>query len=150
MIGLSEVDIPPLYGQLCSEMQKLGYSDYFVAKDGGNHGSAIFFKSSLFECLEKDKIKYHPGNAQFAMYVRLRWKHDDDIKREFVFAQTHLKAKPEYEEVRVKQVIKLSKFFDENYRNLPVIISGDFNDEPQSKIIADLMYSSYQDIFTLI
>lgn len=53
IVGLSEVDIQPLYDEYRYEMAKLGYLDYFVEKKNKISGSAIFYKKEKFECLEQ-------------------------------------------------------------------------------------------------
>ena len=62
-----------------------------------------------------------------------------------------MKAKPENMETRVKQTLKLTQFFatNRNFLKVPVILAGDFNEEPQNKPIKDIMESSFIDIFTL-
>ena len=72
-----------------------------------------------------------------------------DTSVQFVFGETHLKAKASYMEDRVKQTLKIIQFFSENFQNIPVIIGGDFNEEPQNKPIADIMESTFIDLHTL-
>ena len=52
-IGLSEVDVPPLYQSFQEDLKLLGYDGYFVEKSNNITGSAIFWKSNKFVCLEK-------------------------------------------------------------------------------------------------
>ena len=51
-LGLSEVDVLPLYKALADALAKMGYADYFVEKSSGRTGSAIFYKKDKFICLE--------------------------------------------------------------------------------------------------
>ena len=52
-------------------------------------------------------------------------------------------------EDRVKQTLKMIQFFNENFQNIPVILGGDFNEEPQNKPISDIMESTFIDFHTL-
>ena len=51
-------------------------------------------------------------------------------KHQFIFAETHLKAKQEFEKERIRQTLKIVQFFTEKFSDLPVIVGGDFNSEP--------------------
>lgn len=113
VIGLSEVDSDPLYSQLSAPMVEMGYDHYFVAKEGGKgtNGSAIFWKAEKFDCLEKNFKLYVEGETQQVVYARLQHKL---MQKEFVFAETHLKAKKGNEEQRAAQTLVLKEFFNEN------------------------------------
>ena len=117
VIGLSEVDVPPLYHQIQSFMNKLGYCDFFVQKPNNISGSAIFYKRNKFMCLHKNSVLYGDKSSQFFMYCVLAKRNEDqetksvvpssgtslqDNRMQFVFAETHLKAKPEFMEERIR------------------------------------------------
>lgn len=51
VVGLSEVDVPPIYDTIQAFMHKLGYDDYFVPKQNNISGSAIFYKRDKLVCL---------------------------------------------------------------------------------------------------
>ena len=70
-IGLSEVDLYPIYKDIAYAMQKLGYTDYFVEKSNGISGSAIFYKKDKFVCLEQNSFTFSSKDSQFYMYCRL-------------------------------------------------------------------------------
>ena len=52
IMGLSEVDVNPLFKEIQSSFNKMGYSDYFVEKKSGISGSAIFYKRDKLACLQ--------------------------------------------------------------------------------------------------
>ena len=92
----------------------MGYQDYFVEKSSGISGSAIFYKKSKFVCLEQNSVKYAPDSSRFFMYCRFALKNDNkdnmptsgvsaikDTSKQFIFGETHLKAKPQFMKIRV-------------------------------------------------
>ena len=62
------------------------------------------------------------------MFCVFSLKNDEKFK--FLFGETHLKAKPANIKARVGQTKLLKEFFSKNYRNMPVFMAGDFNEEP--------------------
>lgn len=108
VFGLSEVDCLPLYRSVADAFALMGYQDYFVEKSSGISGSAIFYRKSKFVCLEQNSVKFSSDSSRFFMYCRLALKNDSkdnmptsvggpgikDTSIQFVFAETHLKAKP--------------------------------------------------------
>ena len=58
VIGLSEVDVYPLYEDYRHAMNQLGYFDYFVEKSNRISGSAIFYKHSKFKCIYQNSVDY--------------------------------------------------------------------------------------------
>ena len=116
VLGLSEVDVLPLYRELAEIMKKMGYSDYFVEKPSRISGSAIFYKKDKFACLQQNSVSFGDDSSQFFMYCRLALKtgtqgkssapstgsHQHDPKFQFVFGETHLKAKPKFMEERIR------------------------------------------------
>ena len=71
VIGLSEVDVLPLYREIAEWFNKQGYADYFVEKPNGISGSAIFYKKDKFVCLQQNAIFFSNESSQFFMYCRL-------------------------------------------------------------------------------
>lgn len=49
---------------------------------------------------------------------------------------------------RVQQCQQLCEYFKSNYQNIPVIISGDFNEEPQNQPIKEVMESEFIDLYS--
>ena len=134
-------------------------------------GSAIFYKKAKFICLEQNALPFGEDDNQFFMYCRLAKKGKTGGKEglalalpssggnsqrgisntqvQFVFGETQLKSKAINTEIRVRQTLKITQFFTDNFQHIPVIIGGDFNEEPQNKPIADIMESAFLDLFTL-
>ena len=52
VIGLSEVDVLPLYRDVADTLSKMGYADFFKEKPNRQSGSAIFYKRDKFACLQ--------------------------------------------------------------------------------------------------
>lgn len=72
-----------------------------------------------------------------------------EVQKDAVFAQVHLKAKTmqkSFDEIRSQQIQALTTFFSQNYKEMPVLIGGDFNDTPESVPI-QLMKHDYVDLF---
>ena len=63
-------------------------------------------------------------------------------------AETRLKSGLEYIRLRIAQADSIRKFFQNNFRDLPVIIGGDFNDTPDSEAIARGMKSEFIDLYS--
>lgn len=74
VVGLSEVDVPPLYQEIQAFMRKEGYADYFVEKPSNLSGSAIFYKRDKFVCLQKNSVLFGDKSSQFFMYCVLAKK----------------------------------------------------------------------------
>ena len=51
------------------------------------------------------------------------------------------------QQLRSKEVAKITEFFKKNYTDVPVIVCGDFNDDPTSQPILD-MEKNFVDIYT--
>lgn len=75
-IGLSEVDVEPIYNQIQSFMNKLGYDDYFVPKPNNISGSAIFWKRDKLACLTKNYQLFGDKSSQFFMFCVFAKKND--------------------------------------------------------------------------
>lgn len=92
-----------------------------------------------------------PGNG-YLIYVKLRWKGEGRV-REMIFAETHLKAMatPECTKIRVREVTRLFQDFAANLleQNIPVIVAGDFNDEPLSDPIKLMVKNKFTDLHVL-
>ena len=146
-------------------MNKLGYDDYFVPKPNNISGSAIFWKRDKLACLSKNYQLFGDKSSQFFMFCVLAKKNDaksinssivpssgtsyQDNRMQFVFGETHLKAKREFQEERIRQTLKITQYFSNNFTDIPVVLGGDFNEEPQNKPICDIMESSFVDLYTL-
>lgn len=130
---LQEVDE---FKQINSELTMQGYRGVFFKKQGTDSldGCAIFVQSRVVthECKW-----FKLGGTQIAVGM-----HVEVSDVQFVVVCTHLKAKPEYESVRLEQCKKLVQWVEE-WRPLPVIICGDFNDVMGSEPIEYMMRSGF-------
>ena len=53
-------------------------------------------------------------------------------------------------EIRVEQTQKIKEFFNnEHYKDIPVLVAGDFNEIPENKPIKDIMMNSFFDLYSL-
>ena len=66
-----------------------------------------------------------------------------------MFGETHLKAKKAFMEDRKMQTEKIVQFFSDNFKDIPVIFGGDFNEEPQNPPISENMESKFIDLYQL-
>ena len=106
-------------------MRNRGFSSIFKQKSGWHRdGIAIFYRDSLFESLQSYEVSF-PG-SQFAIGLKLRFR--DHI---FYAFTTHLKAKSQFDNIRVEQVAILFEFLSK-LEPYPIIIGGDFNSIPGS------------------
>eukprot|EP01091_Cochliopodium_minus_P017308 TRINITY_DN6744_c0_g1_i1.p1 TRINITY_DN6744_c0_g1~~TRINITY_DN6744_c0_g1_i1.p1 ORF type:complete len:275 (+),score=76.03 TRINITY_DN6744_c0_g1_i1:80-904(+) len=88
-------------------------------------GSTIFFRKELFELIEKKKVR-----KSNTIIAKLKYKANN---KEIIVAALHLKAKSGNEKIRESQIkILLDELKHYNKHNSPLIICGDFNDEPKS------------------
>jgi len=107
------------------EFKKRNYSGLFKQKTNGKDGCALFYSNKL--TLIRSQLTELSGN-QIAIFSELSTPY-----LTFVVATTHLKAKPEFEELRQQQaIILLSKLKEFNVNNNDEIICLDMNSEPQS------------------
>lgn len=67
----------------------------------------------------------------------------------FVFGETHMKAKPKNMALRVKSTNVIKDYFADKYRNIPVFIAGDYNEEPQNEPISKIMKENFVDLYTI-
>ena len=68
--------------------------------------------------------------------------------KEFVFAETHLKAFDDNVEARVTQAGIIENYFSKNIRSIPVFLAGDFNDFPWSKPVR-FFENHFVDLYTI-
>jgi len=49
----------------------------------------------------------------------------------------------------LEQANQIKAYFAENYSELPIFVAGDFNEEPESEPIQDIMKSAFTDLYSL-
>ena len=168
IVGLSEVDAlsgdsPDAFLALREMVSALGYECLAEEKSNGISASAVLWKKNKFECIKSKYMAYAPGESQFLMYCSFyikgshEWHGDAERNVDFVFGETHLKAKSTNMQTRVRQCTKITEVFQKyqetrranGYFDVPVIIAGDFNEEPQNEPIAEVMIKDFTDLYTL-
>ena len=91
---------------------------------------------------------YDLDETQFLMHCLFQLIENANVQ--FVFAETHLKAKQKNMYSRLKQTNMIKDYFDYNYQDLPVFVAGDFNEEPQNEPIRDVMDVAFKDLYSLM
>lgn len=127
-------------------------------------GTAVFVRRTRYEILNVDPLYYKSSGDNFklsnqnAAIIHVK---DKQIQpsQSFLIVSTHLKAKKGYENERADQVQQLINHIhlysnqllnnDNNtgVQSLPVIICGDFNDVPGSKMYSTVFNSSIDTSF---
>jgi endonuclease/exonuclease/phosphatase family metal-dependent hydrolase len=116
-------------------------------------GCAFFYKKSRFELVDVQKVEFNPHQPQVAILAKLRLRETEEEKKVrlqkfgeeapgVLVATTHLKAKAGFEERRREQgailLQKIKEFAGNSELNeggWPLVVCGDFNDVPGSKVI---------------
>lgn len=123
-----------------------GYQGIFKEKSDANYrpardGCALFYNSSRFEVVDKRLVELSPQHSQIAILVKLRFVEEgNNEKKGVIIATTHLKAKVGFEELRLRQghalLQRIQEFVesDDEAKDWPVVITGDFNDVPGSPV----------------
>ena len=99
IIGISEVDgsggeFHQAYFDLVKMMGDIGYFYEYFEKTNHLSGSAVFYKKDKFKLVQSRNVPYSPGASQsFMECVFELTKKGKGFQ--FVFCETHMKAKPE-------------------------------------------------------
>lgn len=123
--------------ELLSNHFQADYLSFYQQKPDGKDGTAIFLKASRFQVLQKKIYPLHPQHSQFALILKI---YDKISKNDFQYVAVHLKAKPEFAEVRKEEINNLFKILKNSIRDSfegvfdYLILAGDFNDTPDSEI----------------
>jgi mRNA deadenylase 3'-5' endonuclease subunit Ccr4 len=121
------------------------YSSIFKKKPHSSDGLAMIYDTSLFQLLKSVNGNYEHSNQVYIISL-FKQKEDGSI---FIVFCTHLKAKKGFELKRKEQAILilcfLKQFVRENElgEDVPVLICGDFNDEPESEAYKVIMGSEF-------
>jgi mRNA deadenylase 3'-5' endonuclease subunit Ccr4 len=117
------------------------YDSIYYSKDEGGQGIAFFYNKNKFKLTKSEKVTLpkndqgEPSN-QFFSYYEIK---AIDIDKDLVVIATHLKAKAEFEHIRQIQINFLLNYVESKFKDLPIIICGDFNTEPYSGTIQTVM-----------
>jgi len=152
--GLQEV----LIHQLNDLDSLLPWYDYVgVGRDDGvaaGEFSPIFYKMNRFDLMSHstfwlseypDSVGSVGWDAALPRIVSWAKFHDRHINRDFYFLNTHFDHIGEL--ARLESVKLIQKFIAENTEGLPVVMTGDFNLEPDSKAIQLFLQDDNLQIF---
>lgn len=111
------------------------YSEDGSARDG----SCIMYNAKRIACGNINIVRIRPAESQV---VVMGWYHlRSDPTKQFIVAETHLKAKPGHEYHRVLQVTEvmahIAKFRGED-ESVPVFLLGDMNEIPTNPCILEI------------
>jgi len=129
VLCLMEVD---RFQDLEAELGGRGYTGLWTPKVDSKDGVAIFWKHQKLTLLKWSDVRLSPTQSQVALLAVFQMK----IEKPFLVAATHLKAKPGFEEVRLKEGEVLLENANAFHQG-PAVICGDFNDVPSS-LVANL------------
>jgi nocturnin len=144
IICLQEID--HYYDWYEPSLDKLGYSGVFQPKYNDNgDGICIFWKRDKFKVVDDMRFRYIKS-SQVGLIVVLGLASNPTQK--LCVGTTHLKAKPEFKDLRTSQgaVFMDSLQHIVNNHHCPVIFAGDMNDEPDSPVIKAYK-SAYQSVY---
>eukprot|EP01080_Neovahlkampfia_damariscottae_P011396 gene11396-4563_t len=157
IICLQEID--HFYDFFEPELKHFGYTGIFVGKKRcyfvPEEGCALFFKSNKFELLHFESFQITKNKPQNSILSKLKLK---SINFSFILSVNHLKASKGFEKRRLnecKSLLNQMKSYSNNEK-IPIIFSGDFNDNKESLFYQEMISSdlnlkdsySNEDIFT--
>ncbi|KAL4478017.1 hypothetical protein ABPG72_013456 [Tetrahymena utriculariae] len=132
IICLEEVDHPNFFSSFLDQTHQL----VFHKKPEGEDGQLVAISKQKFQILKQEAIQYKSGdgkkdmNQSFWSVIVL----DKQTNKQFLLLVTHLKAKKQFEDIRVLQVEQIlehiQKIQKENNKDIPIVFAGDFNAEP--------------------
>ena len=115
------------------ELKSRGYGSVFKKKRGWHKdGLSIFYSLSKFSQVDSHEVVF-PGH-QFAIGLQLEGL---DHKNFLIFT-THLKAKSQFDLLRVEQIATLFKYLSA-FQDIPIILCGDFHSIPGSNAYISLL-----------
>lgn len=146
IISLQEVD---KYEYFRLQLAVHSYNGlYFHKPKGGVDGSALFV-TNKYKILRYEMIEYYKFLKDDSSQVAIIAEIEISENKSIIFATTHLKAKPEFEEKREHQIqvlLEQIKLF--NIDNNPnVIITGDLNTEPSGSVYPIIINAGYKSAY---
>jgi len=150
IVGMTEMDA---FAGDCAEanvatvkmMQKIGYDYQYQEKSSHLMGMGIFYKKDKFNLCEIKYSAFAVGATQGYMQCLFAFKSNPAIQ--FVFVETHLKAKPVNMPERTNACKIMIEDFSKNFQDKPVFIAGDFNEEAENEPIT-IMNSLFEDLYS--
>jgi len=146
VICLQEVDNFDIFSRA---LGSIGYQGRFLAKpdsacvyqdnNTGPDGCAIFYQDSVFSCTQvRTKVLEVWGAKTNQVVLMISLTHKQS-RKDVCIATTHLKARRGdlLSSIRNEQGKDILQFLQEMNTDIPIILTGDFNDEP-----SDLVYET--------
>lgn len=144
IISLVELDDVAFFAE---KLGQLGYDHVFLKRPRASSidGCGIFYLRNRFELKEKIPLVYS-DNDRISLLAHF---FDRLARKELIFGSTHLMREPDsqaQELVRKNEVKELVTKINMIEKNLsaPVIIAGDFNAEPGSPSINDMIQGGFR------
>jgi nocturnin len=112
----------------------------YLDANTGPDGCAIFYKTEVFELVSKSsKILEVWGEESNQVVLSLNLRHKES-RREICVATTHLKARSgdQLSSIRNEQGKDILQFLEKVHKEAPIILTGDFNDEPSEAVYKTL------------
>lgn len=121
------------------------YETIFAEKANGAMGNCIGYDYTKFKAIDNTVLQLNKTENQKSSQIALIANFETiPNKNKICLIVTHLKAKKEFEETRVFQIKNIIDYIEtkkliENKTN--IILTGDFNTEPNEKTISTLLNS---------
>lgn len=136
VVGLSEVDVHPLYQDLKSSMSALGYLDHCVTGADQSSCSVIFYKQAKLLCTEAQQLELGPNSTQspsehYMTYLRLQ--SSQNACQQLIFGNVQL---PDVSK-RAQAAESIVRHFQSLHLEIPVLIGGDFDCQPAIPVITE-------------
>ena len=109
---------------------------------GGEYGNAVLTRFPIVRWTDSHYVMLRPGEQRGLLQLELR-VHEQDV----IFMNTHIDYRPDDAE-RLMNVAEIHRLLSK-YHGRPIIIAGDFNDNPDSRMHAK-MKEQFDDAWELI
>lgn len=152
VVGLQEA-FRPMLDDIAARVP--GYSEVGVGReDGVSRGehAAILFRTERFDVLDSGTFWLSdtpevPGSATWKNVVTriCTWAklEDKNTKKQFIFCNTHLDH--ESQESREKGVALILERMEAHGKELPIVLTGDFNVDEENPVVKNLTESGFLD-----
>lgn len=142
IICLQECDHDLFHEFYRPNLESLGYESIInLANPNRIVTIVIAYNKSRLTLVKKDHVdlneelgKLDESFVKHKEALVVLFKHKNTGKQ-FVVANTHLFWNPEFEYVKYGQTVKVIKHIEKNYKDVPLIVAGDFNSMPWSNVM---------------
>ena len=145
VLCLEEVD---QFDFLTETLQTVGYTGIWFPKPdspclytpnhNGSDGCALFWKTDSIILKSSENVVLKNSTLsdtnQVSIIGRFQIKNISEGQNELYIAVTHLKSKKPYSQIRLEQGKWLVNYLSKLVGNIPIVICGDFNAEPDEKV----------------